>query len=64
MTFILHYFTLHSEMSKISHLLHFAGEYNNVAVLMCQQYVDQFPDFYSELEKHIFPQYTVSNFNL
>ena len=36
------------------------GEYNNVAVLMCQQYIDQFPKLYIELEKTISPQYMVS----
>ena len=60
-----HYFILHSgEDFIIVGDDSFNGEYNNVAVLMCQQYMDQFPDFYSEFEKTVFPEYIVSNFNL
>lgn len=36
------------------------GEYNNVAVIMCQQYMDRFPEEYSELEEYFYPQYMVS----
>ena len=55
-TFILYYFILHSltATTRAYSAGHdsIIGEYINVAVLMCQQYMDQFPDFYSELEKH------------
>ena len=37
-----------------------SGEYNNVAVIMCQQYLDRFPESYSELEETFSPQYLVS----
>ena len=36
------------------------GEYNNVAVIMCEQYLDRFPESYSELEEDFSPQYLVS----
>ena len=35
------------------------GEYNNVAVLMFQQYLEQFPESYSELE-NTSPQFMVN----
>ena len=68
-TFILHYFTLHSveELTKEYLPGHESinGEYNNVAVLMCQQYMDQFPEYYSDFEEYFFPQqYFVSNSNV
>ena len=40
------------------------GEYNNVAVIMCQQYLDRFPESYSELEEAFSPQYLVSETNI
>ena len=39
-------------------------EYNNVAVIMCQQYMDLFPEEYCELEENSFPQYMVSASNI
>ena len=36
------------------------GDYINVAVIMCQQYLDRFPESYSELEEAFSPQYMVS----
>ena len=67
MTFILHYFTLDSG-EEIQHFCRGDdepnGEYYNVAVLICQQCMYQFPDFYSKLKKTVSPQYIVSNFNV
>ena len=39
---------------------HIIGAYNNVAVIMCQQYLDRFPESHSELEEAFSPQYLVS----